>query len=67
MTDNDVLKLLNERKAKYALSKELLEANRLEDAKKVLLELFDMFEKISKLNLIKVYDFSEKIECFLFL
>lgn len=67
MTDNDVLKLLNERKAKYALSKELLEANRLEEAKKVLLELFDMFEKISKLNLIKVYDFSEKIECFLFL
>lgn len=65
MTDKEVLELLNERKAKYALSQELLESNRLEEAKKTLLELFEMFEKISKLNLLKVFDFTEKIECYL--
>ena len=66
MTDKEVLELLCKRKEKYNLSLELIESNRLEEANEILLELFDMFEKISNLNLIKVYDFTEKIECFLY-
>ena len=66
MTDKEVLKLLNERKTKYLNAQEKLNNNNLEEAKQILTELFEMFEKIIKLNIMKVYDFEERTECFLY-
>ena len=58
--------MLHDHKNKYEEAKELLNYGEIEKAKKILIELFDMYEKVGVLEGANFYDFPEPIELFLY-
>lgn len=58
--------MIRDHKAKYEKAQELLNFGELEKAKKILIELFDIYEKAGKLDGANFYDFSEPIELFVY-
>lgn len=64
--NQDANNMLKEHKAKYDQAIEYLNYGEVEKTKKILQELFDVYERVAKIKGTNFYDFSEVIEYFLF-
>ena len=64
--NQDANNMLKEHKVKYDQAIEYLNYGDVEKAKKILQELFDVYERVAKIKGTNFYDFSEVIEYFLY-
>ena len=64
--NQDANNMLKEHKIKYDQAIEYLNYGDVEKAKKILQELFDVYERVAKIKGTNFYDFSEVIEYFLY-
>ena len=64
--NQDANNMLKEHKIKYDQATEYLNYGDVEKAKKILQELFDVYERVAKIKGTNFYDFSEVIEYFLY-
>lgn len=64
--NNDATSMLKEHKVKYEKALELLNYGEVDKAQNILMELYNIYEKVGKLKGANFYDFSEPIECLLY-